>query len=44
MLKILESKETFANSVKMRRYIRQLIDLAMDKPVESVESSEDEDS
>jgi hypothetical protein len=42
--KILESKEAFSNSVKMRKYIRQLIELAIDKPVESFESSEDEDS
>jgi len=42
--KVLESKETFSNSVRMRKYIKQLIDLVMDKTVESYESSEEEDS
>jgi hypothetical protein len=42
--KILENKESFSNAVRMRVYFRQLIYLAMDKPLESIESSEDEDS
>lgn len=37
--KMLESKEAFINCVKMRRYVRQLVDVALERRVESEESS-----
>jgi hypothetical protein len=42
--KLLESKEAFMNCAKMRRYIKQLVDVAMERRVESEESQVEEDS